>query len=115
MTNLPNSSDDENPSFENMGTLGEQLNLLLCRLGSESTDTINSVFGDWAILVGEHVAAHVTPIKIENQRLHVEVDEASWATQMRFLEPQLLASLSSATASTIVGIDVRVKRNTRTK
>jgi len=49
MTNLPNSPDDEIPSFENMGTLGEQLNLLLGRLGSESADTINSVFGDWAI------------------------------------------------------------------
>jgi predicted nucleic acid-binding Zn ribbon protein len=115
MTNHPPSPDDEIPAYENMGTLGEQLNLLLGRLGSESASAINSVFSDWKVLVGEHVAAHVTPIKIEHQRLHVEVDEASWATQMRFLEPQLLASLSSATASTIVGIDVRVKRNTHTK
>jgi predicted nucleic acid-binding Zn ribbon protein len=115
MTNHPPSPDDEVPSYENMGTLGEQLNLLLGRLGSESASAINSVFSDWTVLVGEHVAAHVTPIKIEHQRLHVEVDEASWATQMRFLEPQLLASLSSATASTIVGIDVRVKRNSRAK
>jgi hypothetical protein len=43
------------------------------------------------------------------------VTEAAWATQMRFLEPQLLATLSAATSSNIVGIDVRVKRNSRSK
>ena len=115
MTNTPNDHDDEIPSFHNMVTLGEQLDVLLGRLGSESAAAINSVFTNWPVLVGANVAAHVTPIKIEQQRLLVEVDEASWATQMRFLEPQLLASLSTATTSTIIGIDVRVKRNSRTK
>jgi predicted nucleic acid-binding Zn ribbon protein len=115
MTNEPSDLNDETPSFQNMGTLGEQLDLLLGRLGSESAAAINSVFTNWSALVGANVAAHVTPIKIEQQRLLVEVDEASWATQMRFLELQLIASLSSATASSIIGIDVRVKRNSRTK
>jgi hypothetical protein len=66
-------------------------------------------------LVGDHVAQHVTPIKLENSRLVVEVSDAAWATQMRFLEPQLLTTLSTTTSSNIVGIDVRVKRNSRSK
>lgn len=102
-------------SMGGMGPLSTELNSLLARLGSEPAAVVRSVFTDWVTLVGEHVAQHVTPIKLENSRLVVEVSESSWATQMRFLEPQLLATLSATTCSNIVGIDVRVKRNLRRK
>ena len=102
-------------SMGGMGPLSTELNSLLARLGSEPAAVVSSAFTDWATLVGEHVAQHVTPIKLEHSRLVVEVSEPSWATQMRFLEPQLLATLSTTTRSNIVGIDVRVKRNSRSK
>lgn len=102
-------------SMANLGRLSTELNALLARLGSEPISVVKSVFTDWATLVGEHVAQHVTPIKLENSRLVVEVHDAAWATQMRFLEPQLLTTLSTTTSSNIVGIDVRVKRNSRSK
>lgn len=102
-------------SMANLGQLSTELNALLARLGSEPISVVKSVFTDWATLVGEHVAQHVTPIKLENSRLVVEVDDAAWATQMRFLEPQLLTMLSTTTSSNIAGIDVRVKRNSRSK
>jgi predicted nucleic acid-binding Zn ribbon protein len=102
-------------SMGSLGRLSTELNALLSRLGSEPASVVNSVFTDWVTLVGEHVAQHVAPIKLEHSRLLVEVTEAAWATQMRFLEPQLLTTLSTATSSNIVGIDVRVKRNSRSK
>lgn len=94
--------------------LTEQLDLLLRRLGSESTLVVAGVFDDWHQLVGDAVAKHVTPIKLEAGRLLVEVDEPAWATQMRFLESEIIKKLSQHTGNTISGIDLRVKRNLRT-
>ena len=93
--------------------LTEQLDLLLRRLGSESTQVVAGVFDDWHQLVGEAVAKHVTPIKLEAGRLLVEVDEPAWATQMRFLESEIINKLSDHTGNKISGIDVRVKRTLR--
>ena len=102
-------------SMGNMGRLSTELNSLLARLGSEPAEVVSSVFTDWVTLVGEHVAQHVTPIKLERGRLIVEIDDPSWATQMRFLEPQLIEKLNAATTSTITAIEVRVKRNPRNR
>ncbi len=122
MINPENPSDQQfdedrqiDASMANLGRLSTEINALLSRLGSEPISVVNSVFTDWATLVGDHVAQHVTPIKLENARLVVEVSDAAWATQMRFLEPQLLTTLSTTTSSNIVGIDVRVKRNSRSR
>jgi len=122
MSNFNNPSEQSleedrqiDASMGSLGRLSAELNALLSRLGSEPASVVNSVFTDWVSLVGEHVAQHVAPIKLENSRLLVEVTEAAWATQMRCLEPQLLTTLSTATSSNIVGIDVRVKRNSRSK
>lgn len=94
--------------------LAEPLDALLRRLGSESSAVVAGVFSDWHDLVGDTVAQHASPIKIESGRLLVEVDEPAWATQMRFLESEIIIRLSASTGNTINGIDVRVKRNSRT-
>jgi predicted nucleic acid-binding Zn ribbon protein len=96
-------------------SLAGALDALLDRLGAESTTAITGVFGEWPKIVGEQVAQHVTPIKLERGRLIVEIDDPSWATQMRFLEPQLVEKLNAATTSTITAIEVRVKRNPRNR
>jgi predicted nucleic acid-binding Zn ribbon protein len=74
--------------------------------GAQATHT---VFGRWVDLVGASVAAHATPIKIERERLLVSVDEPGWATQLRYLEADLVAKLMAA-GVTLVGIDFRVAR-----
>ena len=96
-------------------SLSGALDALLDRLGAESTTAITGVFAEWPKIVGEQVAQHVTPIKLERGRLIVEIDDPSWATQMRFLEPQLIEKLNTATTSTITAIEVRVKRNPRNR
>jgi len=102
--------------FNNSGSsLAGALDALLDRLGADSTTAITGVFGEWPKIVGEQVALHVTPIKLERGRLVVEIDDPSWATQMRFLEPQLINKLNASTTSTITAIEVRVKRNPRNR
>ncbi len=116
-----NMSENTNENEQYISTnnasssLAGALDALLDRLGAESTTAITGVFGEWPNIVGEQVAQHVTPIKLERGRLIVEIDDPSWATQMRFLEPQLIEKLNAATTSTITAIEVRVKRNPRNR
>ncbi len=50
---------------------------------------MGDVFGRWAEAVGEALAAHITPVKLDGTKLVVEVDDPAWATQLRFLEATL--------------------------
>ena len=115
-TNKEIDENEKDISTNNTSSsLAGALDALLDRLGAESTTAITGVFGEWPKIVGEQVAQHVTPIKLERGRLIVEIDDPSWATQMRFLEPQLIEKLNAATTSTITAIEVRVKRNPRNR
>lgn len=110
------AEDEQSFLTNNSNTsLAGALDALLDRLGAESTTAITGVFAEWPKIVGEQVAQHVTPIKLERGRLIVEIDDPSWATQMRFLEPQLVEKLNASTTSTITAIEVRVKRNPRNR
>ncbi len=107
--------NEANTTAKNSSLLSGALDALLDRLGADTASVISGVFGEWAQIVGEQIAQHVTPIKLERGKLIVEVDDPSWATQMRFLEPQLIEKIHIATTSTINVIEVRVKRNPRNR
>lgn len=103
-------SDLEDFQDESRSTsLGEEVNRLLQRLGSPNIDTVSGVFGLWKELVGEQVAQHVSPIKLDRGRLLIEVDDPAWSTHMKFLERDICTTLSRHTGITISGIDIRVK------
>lgn len=108
-------NDDDSSDFDptvNDGSeskLGDELNRLLHRLGSPNIDTVSGVFGLWHELVGDQVARHVTPIKLDRGRLLIEVDDPAWSTHMKFLERDICTSLSHHTGTTISAIDIRVK------
>jgi predicted nucleic acid-binding Zn ribbon protein len=71
---------------------------------------MGGVFGRWAEAVGDAVAAHVTPVKLDGSTLVVEVDDPAWATQLRFLETTLKQRLLEVAGATIDTVEVRVKR-----
>ncbi len=104
------SDDGDDTQDEGHSTsLGEELNQLLQRLGSPNINTVSGVFGLWKELVGEQVAQHVSPIKLDRGRLLIEVDDPAWSTHMKFLERDICTTLSHHTGTTISGIDIRVK------
>lgn len=81
--------------------------------GPESTVptvAMGGVFGRWNEIVGDAVANHVQPIKLDGDRLVVEVDDPAWATQLRFLEATLRERLLTVTGATISHFEIRVKR-----
>jgi len=105
--NPDNLESDLDPKTESR--LGDELNRLLHSLGSPNLDTVSGVFGLWNDLVGDQVAQHVTPIKLDRGRLLIEVDDPAWSTHMKFLERDICTQLSHHTGTTISGVDIRVK------
>ena len=91
-------------------TLQSQINRLLASLGSDDAASVHGVFGAWNSLVGDAVAAHVQPIKLEGSALLVEVDDPHWATEMKFLEASLCTKLSQLTTTPVTSLEVRVRR-----
>ena len=88
--------------------LSEGLEAVVRSLHGTDVPTLRGVFDGWPDAVGPLIAAHVTPVKLDGAVLLLEVDEPAWATQVRFLEPDLLARLRSATGAEVDRIEVRV-------
>lgn len=78
--------------------------------GDTSASALGGVFGRWDEAVGEALAAHVQPVKLDGTTLVVQVDDPAWATQLKFLESTLKQRLAEIAGATIERIEVRVAR-----
>ena len=72
---------------------------------------IGGVFGRWSDAVGENVAAHVRPVRLDQGVLTVEADDPAWATQVKFLAGTITTRLAEVANVEIERIDVRVARS----
>ena len=72
---------------------------------------IGGVFGRWDDAVGENVADHVRPVRLDQRVLTVEVDEAAWATQVKFLSATIIQRLHEVAGVDIERVEVRVARS----
>jgi len=71
--------------------------------------SMGSLFSRWTDAVGQAVADHARPLKLDGDRLLVEVDEPGWATQLRFLEADVIERLRSVAGLAVSRFDIRVK------
>jgi len=72
--------------------------------------SLRNVFGYWADVVGEQIAAHARPVSLRDGTLVVAVDQPGWATQLRFLEADLVKRLSEVAGDGVVArVEVRVR------
>jgi predicted nucleic acid-binding Zn ribbon protein len=71
---------------------------------------VGGLFGRWDEAVGEQVAQHVKPVKLDGRVLVVEVDDPAWATQVKLLSAMITERLQSVADVTIERIEVRVDR-----
>ena len=78
--------------------------------GDASASALGGVFGRWEEAVGDALAAHVQPVKLDGSTLVVQVDDPAWATQLKFLEATLKQRLAEIAGATIDRIEVRVAR-----
>ena len=70
--------------------LAESLSEVAADLNLDEPDVIAAVMGGWDALVGAAVAAHARPRIVRQGILTVEVDSPEWATQLRYLEGEVL-------------------------
>ncbi len=90
----------------------ESLDVVVRGLRGGATDarSMGSLFSRWIDAVGQQVADHARPVTLDGDRLLVEVDEPAWATQLRFLEAEVIERLRSVAGLRVSRFDIRVKR-----
>jgi predicted nucleic acid-binding Zn ribbon protein len=64
-----------------------------CNLPAHNVDAYK-VFHLWEEIVGEGLANHATPVRIDDRILYVEVDDPVWLTQVRYMKLDILAKIS---------------------
>jgi predicted nucleic acid-binding Zn ribbon protein len=90
--------------------LSETVDRLVRSMGAPSANATRSIFGDWADIVGPQIAEHARPHALRERTLVVAVTDPAWATQLRFLEAELLGQIATATGSDeVTAIEVRVR------
>ncbi len=77
-------------------------------LRGPSRREVGGLFGRWSEAVGEQVAAHVKPLKLDGGVLTVEVDDPAWATQVKFLASTIITRLREVASIEVNEISVRV-------
>jgi predicted nucleic acid-binding Zn ribbon protein len=61
--------------------------------GLGSAATVGVVFERWEEIVGPVVAANCQPVDLRSRRLVVETADPAWASQLRWLAPELLGRI----------------------
>lgn len=90
--------------------VGDSLDRVARRLGVARASTLPAVFERWPDLVGDGVAARTRPRALRGTTLVVAVDDPSWATQLRWLEADLIARISAELgAGVVTALDLVVR------
>jgi predicted nucleic acid-binding Zn ribbon protein len=99
---LPGEVPDPRP-------VGASLDRVAASLGVARASTLSGLFASWPDLVGESVASHARPRSLKDGTLVVAVDEPAWATQLRWLEADLVARCADVLGpGQVQRIEVRV-------
>jgi len=90
--------------------LGASLDRVARRLGGAGAEALGGLFGHWAEIVGPQLATHARPLSLRAGVLVIAADEPGWATQLRYLESDLLGRLADALGEGVVErVEVRVR------
>jgi predicted nucleic acid-binding Zn ribbon protein len=96
--------------------LRDSLDAVVRALHGPSARTVEGVFARWEEAVGAEIAAHARPSALHDGCLVVTVDHPTWATQLRFLEADLLAKLAEVTRpGEVSAIQLRVAADGRSR
>ena len=90
--------------------MGESLDRLMRHFRAPKLATVRSVFDDWADIVGDQLASQAYPLALRDGVLTLAVHDPAWATQLRFLEAELLATIAARFGpDEVTAIVVRVR------
>ena len=91
--------------------LDGSLEALSRRLGLEGAAGVGRLFAGWPEIVGEAMAEHVRPVRMDASALVVTVDHPAWATQVRRLGDTVLDRAAEyAGVGRPARLEIRVQR-----
>ncbi len=61
-----------------------------------------TLFSTWPKIVGAEIAEHATPLSLLEGVLTVQTSSTAWATQLRLLAPDVLATIQSSAPGALV-------------
>jgi predicted nucleic acid-binding Zn ribbon protein len=85
---------DEGKRARDPRRLGDAVGDVARGLGLPDPSTVAAVERVWPELVGEAIAGHSRPRSVRRGVLTVAVDSPAWATQLRYLEGDVVARLA---------------------
>ena len=90
--------------------LGQSLDRVARALGGGDSSAMTVVFRHWEACVGPQIAQHAQPLSLRDDVLVVGVSEPAWATQLRFVTPEILGRLEEAAGRRVAErIEVRMR------
>jgi predicted nucleic acid-binding Zn ribbon protein len=91
-------------------SLADGLDGVLRRLGAPAVGGMDRIFDQWDDVAGPAISSAATPVSLRDGVLVLSVDDPGWATQLRYLQTELLARLTEVAAEADVrAIEVRVR------
>lgn len=99
-----------NPEGEPPVTIGGPLERVVRSLGAPPAAALTSVFDSWADIVGSAIGSATRPLSLADGVLVVAVPDGGWASQLRWMERDLLDKLAAAVGDGVVtSLEVRVR------
>ncbi len=90
------------PDARDPQPLGRLAGSLARERGWEPQIGQGTVFGLWEQIVGPDVAAHAQPTSLQDNVLHISAESTAWATQLRYMQGQILAKIAGAVGDGMV-------------
>ncbi|GAA3024224.1 DciA family protein [Gordonia defluvii] len=90
------------PDHRDPAPLGSLVGRLAQAPGWQSHVGAATVINSWASIVGEDISAHARPTRLEDGVLHVAAESTAWATQLRYVQRQILAKIAAVVGNGVV-------------
>jgi predicted nucleic acid-binding Zn ribbon protein len=98
----PRGYSNAGPDPRDPQPFGDVLAKLIKSRGWQRSNAEGTVFGAWEKVVGNEVAEHCRPIRLEGTELTVEAESTAWAMQLRLLSARLIAGIAGHVGHNVV-------------
>jgi predicted nucleic acid-binding Zn ribbon protein len=89
--------------------VADSLDRVTRALGAPHARSLATLFSRWEAVVGPEIAQHAEPRSVRDGVLVLVVDQPAWATQLRYLVPELLARIRAGVSqSGVTEVQIRV-------
>ena len=82
--------------------LGEALTNLIEERDWKSGVAEGSLFTQWALIVGDDIAQHASPVSINENILTIQTTSTAWATQLTLVQNEILKTIQNNPFGTTV-------------